>query len=397
MKILTFTTLFPNNIYPNHAIFVNERIKHMKKEMDIRVIAPVPYFPPINISKKWYSYSQVTPFERTENGTQVHHPRYYTIPKFFMSLYGHFLYYCSISYLMTTKRFYDFQLIDAHYAYPDGYAAVRLGKYFKVPVTVTVRGTDINLFPSFPRIKKRIIYTLTHATKIISVSQALKDKIVELGIPESKVEVIRNGVDATNFHSISEKKNILNNTFYPPTNKKIILSVGNIIETKGFQILIKALRKIKSDSLREVPFLIIVGDGPYRKTLEELIATLNLENDVYFTGSISHSEMVDWYNLCDLFCLASYREGIPNVILEAFACGKPVVASSVGGIPEIITDDCGLLAHKLSADIFTEKITYALDKEWDHNKIISHSRTFNWDNTTKKISTLFKSIIHKGK
>lgn len=386
MNIVTFTTLFPNNTSPDFAIFVRERIRFITGVMNVKVVAPVPFFPSININKKWYTYSQVYNIEN-QNGIEVFHPRYFIIPKFFMSFYGHFLYYSTRATLIKIKDYYDFKLIDSHYAYPDGYAAVLLGKKLGVPVIITVRGTDINLFPAFPRIRKKIVYALTHAQRIISVSQALKDKIIDLGIPESKIEVIRNGVDTSIFYPTQNIRETLN----LPVNRKIVLSIGNILETKGFQLLIKSLNIIKST--QKPPLLVIIGEGPYKHVLEDLVTTLNLDNDVLFAGPKPHKTLLQWYNACDIFCLASFREGIPNVILESFACGKPVVATNVGGIPEIVTKDNGFIVSELSAEKFASTLLKSLTMKWDYKKIAAYAKTFNWDVTTKKLYTLFQSVI----
>ena len=386
LNILTYTTLFPNNTHPSFAVFVRERIRFMTGVMNLKVVAPVPFFPSININKKWFTYSQVYKIEN-QNGIEVFHPRYFIIPKFFMSLYGYFLYYSTIGILKKIKEYFNFTLIDSHYAYPDGYASVLSGKSLGVPVTITVRGTDINLFPTFPRIRNKIIYALTHANKIISVSQALKDKIIDMGIPESKIDVIRNGVDTSVFYPIQNVRDELN----LPKNRKIILSIGNIYETKGFQLLIKSLDIIRNR--QEPPLLVIIGEGPYKNVLVDLITTLSLNNDVLFAGLKPHKTLFQWYNACDVFCLASFREGIPNVIFESFACGKPVVATGVGGIPEVVTNDNGLIVPELSAEKIASAIVKSINTRWNHKKIVDHAKIFNWDFTTKKLFSLFQSVI----
>jgi glycosyltransferase involved in cell wall biosynthesis len=389
LKILTYTTLFPNNTNPNFGVFIRERIRFMAEVMNLKVVAPVPFFPSININKKWYSYSQVHKFEN-QNGIEVFHPVYFMIPKFFMSIYGYFLYISTIGLLKKIKEYYDFKLIDSHYAYPDGYASVLLGKNLGVPVTVTVRGTDINLFPTFPRIRKKIIHALNQASKIISVSQALKDKIIDMGIPESKIHVIRNGVDTSVFFPVQSVRDEMD----LPKGRKIVLSIGNIIETKGFQLLIKSIDIIKTS--QKPPLLVIIGNGPYKNVLEDLVTTLDLNNDVLFAGPKPHGTLFKWYNACDVFCLASFREGIPNVILEAFACGKPVVATAVGGIPEIVTSDNGFMVPELSAEKIASAIVKSLNAEWNREKIIEYAKTFAWDVTGKNLFSLFQSIIMKS-
>lgn len=394
INVLTYTNLYPNNINPNFAVFVKERAQHIKDFVNLRVVAPVPYFPPINICPTWYQYSQIVKY-RIQDEIKIFHPRFFITPKILMSMYGYFMYYSVIGFLRKMKKGFDFDLIDAQYAYPDGFAALLVAKRLKVPITLTVRGSDINYFTTLPKIRERIIFTLKNVDKIISVSQALKDTIVQLDIPETKVVVIQNGVDTTMFHPINNSRNDLG----LPKNRKIILSVGNVIKTKGHHLIIKALSIIrKKDPQKQLPHLIIIGDGNYKTKLIKLIKELDLKDYVTFTGRLQHNTIIKWYNACDIFCLASYHEGLPNVLREAMACGKPVVATNVGGIPEIITsDDYGFLVSELDPGKIALTLNNALNKKWDTKKIITYASSMDWKSSSKKLNTVFQSVVDARK
>jgi len=362
MKVLVFTSLFPNNMEPNKGVFIKERMRNVAKYCEIEVVAPVPYFPPIGIFKKWYKFSQIKNRENIE-GLKTCHPRFFVTPKVGMLFYGFFMFLSVFTTVKQIKKGFNFDLIDAHYIYPDGFAAVLLGKVFKKPVVVSARGTDINLYPFFPFIRKQIIYTMKNAKKIISVCEALKDKMISLGVQKDKIEVIPNGVDTKKFKVISQLKSRTNLEL--PIDRKILLSVGCLVKHKGFQRLIGALDIIKKGwDKHKPPFLVIVGDGPYRTKLELKIKQLRLENDTALVGVKPHADLYKWFNAADLFCLASSREGWPNVLLEALACGVPVVATRVDGIPEIIySEEYGFLVDNQDKKQLAKAISDGLSRK----------------------------------
>jgi glycosyltransferase involved in cell wall biosynthesis len=392
MKVLTFTTLFPNNIMTSHGIFIMERMKKVASWCELKIVVPVPFFPALKINKKWYQYSKVARIRKYPE-FKAYYPRYFITPKVGMIFYGLFLFLSTINIFRKINKRYNFELIDSHYIYPDGFAAVLLAKLFRKKVVVSARGTDINLYPQFPLIQKQILFTLQKADGIIAVCQALKDVMVELGIAEKKIKVIPNGVDLKKFYPVDQNES--RKKLKLPMNRKIILSVGNLIERKGFHFIIEALAQINSELTDEdCPLLIIVGEGEYRTNLEQMIRNCKLEDQVILVGAQSHTKLNAWYNSCDLFCLASSREGWPNVIFEALACGKPVVATKVWGVPEIIkSDNYGLLVNSQSPSQISDKIKLALNKNWNRKDIIQYARNNDWKKVGKKVYQMFQSTI----
>jgi glycosyltransferase involved in cell wall biosynthesis len=199
MRVLTFTTLYPNNVWPNHGVFIKERMTFFADldGVEVKVVAPVPYFPDIRLGSRW-RYSQVTSYQLIE-GLEVYHPQYFMTPKIGMSFYGLTMFWSVLPVVKKIQKEFNFDIIDAHYAYPDGYAATLLSNYFKKPVVVSARGSDINLYREFLIIRKFLRRTLLKANKVVAVCQALKKGIVRLGVPEEKISVIPNGVDRCKF------------------------------------------------------------------------------------------------------------------------------------------------------------------------------------------------------
>lgn len=390
MKILVFTSLYPNNIWPHHGVFIKERMTQVARldQCEVKVVAPVPYFPPIRINHRW-RYSQVERREIIE-GVEVYHPRYFMTPKVGMALYGLMMFFSVLPLVRKIRENFDFDLIDAHYIYPDAFAAILLGSFFKKPVVVSARGSDINQFTHFPVIKRLIRHTLHRADRVIAVCEALRDAMVELGVEKDHISVIPNGVDLKKFHSFP-KEEARKKLGLP--NKRIILSVGGLIPRKGFDFLIRAQRILLEERHEKDLYLVIVGEGESRRELERLISELDLEEHVRLVGNIPHEALYLWYSAADLFCLASSREGWPNVVMESLACGTPVVATDIWGVPEIIrSDKVGLLIRRNEREI-AEKIATALKKPWRSDEIIRYVSEHTWDRVALSVRTVFESVL----
>ena len=392
MKVLVFTSLYPNNVWPNQGVFIKERMTHFVKfdECEMKIVAPVPYFPPVKINWRW-SFSRVARWE-VRDGVEVYHPKYYMIPKIGMSLYGLMMFLSVLGTIKKIRKNFDFDLIDAHFVYPDGFAAVLLGWFFKKPVVVTARGSDINRYSRFPVIRSLLRYTLLNSDRVVAVSQRLKEATMRLGVPDSKICVIPNGVDTQKFFPVVKTKarQMLNLAI----GADIIVSVGHLTRNKGFHLLIRAMKILTQQSPQRNIFLIIVGDGQCRKELEDMVAALGLDRNIQFQGSVAHEQLAVWYSAADLFCLASEMEGWPNVLLESLACGTPVVATAVGGIPEIIrSNKIGLLVDRHEMKI-SEAINAGLNKRWLSEDLLEYARHHSWDCAAGAVREVFQSVLN---
>jgi len=391
MKVLVFTALYPNNVWPNHGIFIKERMTALarRNECELRVVAPVPYYP---FDIGWRSgYARVAK-EETIDGIRVYHPRYLLIPKIGMTLHGALMCLSVLRAVRRVRRSFSFDLIDAHFVYPDGFAAVLLGRLLRKPVIVTARGSDINVFASFPLIGWLINYTLCKAHHLIAVSGALGKAIAAMGVPRQKISLIPNGVDQQKFKKIGKAE--ARQTLGLPEDRAIVLSVGSLNPVKGFDLLIRAFKILVETSATRKPYLVVIGDGPLRKDLARMIGELSLQSHARLVAAVPHSELYRWYSAADVFCLASDREGYPNVLLEALACGTPVVATAVGGIPEIVTSDAlGFLAERRE-QCMADKLHQALGKAWDSKLIMSSAKNYSWQAAAEKMTRVFESVLN---
>ncbi|GBC59251.1 glycosyl transferase family 1 [Desulfonema ishimotonii] len=395
MKVLTFTSLFPNHLSPDHAVFIKNRMAAFAKHepADVKVVAPVPFFPPVRLNARWYAFSQIRRFE-TLDGLEIWHPRYLVTPKVGMAFYGINMFLGALQTVKTLYRSFPFDIIDAHYIYPDGLAAVLMGKYFRKPVVLSARGTDVNFYPRFGSIRKIMKYTLSRCTSVISVCASLKDIMTEeLGVSGDKIHVIPNGINTAMFRRTDTAEARLKLGI--PNHKKVLISVGALIERKGHHLLVDGIGRIRKDG--PVNFsTFIVGEGEYRKRIEDKITENGLAEDVRLVGQIPNHELVSWYNAADIFFLGSSREGWPNVVSEALACGTPVIATRANGVPEIITsDDYGILVDR-TPESFATGIRQALSRAWDHEKIYGYGQSRTWKTVASEVYDVFDQVIHNA-
>lgn len=366
-KILVITDQFPNSVQPVRGIFTLQWLMNLSKICDIKAIIPLSWID-FKIKSKHKRLKEKLPLDENYSGIEVLRPLYFYTPKFARSFYGFFYFSSILPLALKIKKSFRYEAIYAVTAYPDGFAAVLLGWLTGTPVIVHAIGTDINVYTqSFLR-RKLILWSLKKCFKIISVSEALKKRMIEIGVPSEKIDVIYNGVDRSVF---SLKKNCTDLTY----QQKLILYVGNLKKEKGLSELIEAYRSVKNDKLS----LVIIGDGLYKKELLRQIEKYDLKQ-VKLMGSQPPSVVADWMNRATVLCLPSYNEGVPNVVLESIACGLPVVATDVGGIPEIIvSEEYGLMLKRRDSRQLAERLTEALNKKWDKKKIAEYSKKFSWE------------------
>jgi len=284
-----------------------------------------------------------------------------------------------------------FDLIHAHFTWPSGYVAVKLGKEFRVPVVVTAHGYDVYDLPFRGRAWfEKVKYTLDTTNHIITVSNSNKEILLEkLNIPKDKISVIPNGFDPKLFHPMDQT--LARKKLGLPLDKKIILNVASLVPIKGHEYLIQAMKKVVRQ--RKDVLLVIVGEGQLRGKLQQVVTQLELDKYVKFVGARPHHEIPLWMNAADIFVLPSLSEGNPTVMFEALGVGLPFVGTAVGGVPEIITsEDYGLLCEPANPKNLAEKILIALEKEWDREKIRKYAGQFTWKKIANKILEIYKEV-----
>ena len=387
IRLLTFSTLYPNAAQPTHGVFVENRLRHLLGSGAVHstVLAPVPWFPSqADRFGAWAAFARV-PRAETRHGITVHHPRFPVIPRMGMTLAPALLYRAVLPALRRLRaNGVAFDAIDAHYVYPDGVAAVWLGRALGRPVVITARGTDVNLIPRHAVPRRLIQGAIAGAAALVAVSGALRDALVELGAPPGKVTVLRNGVDLT--------------LFRPPPDRAAaraalglagptLISVGHLIERKGHHLAIEALASLQGWSL------LIVGEGPERPRLEALAARPGIAGRVRLLGARPHADLPALYGAADVLVLASSREGWANVLLESMACGTPVVASDIWGNPEVVrAPEAGRIVPREAAAIAAGVRALSAAAP-DRTATRAYAEGFGWDATTEGQLALFRRVL----
>ena len=388
MKILTFTSLYPNSMQGRHGIFVENRLRHLlaSGEVESRVVAPVPWFPFRH--PRFGEYARFAAVQRREvrSGVIVEHPRYLVIPKIGMSLTPWSM--ARAAYPVLKKMIsdgYAFDLIDAHYFYPDGVAAALVARSLGKPLVITARGTDLNLIPAYRIPRALIRWAAGRADAMITVCQALKDVLVDMGEPADRIQVLRNGVDLSMF-SPPVERGVLRERL--GMRRISLLSVGHLIKRKGHDLVISALKHLPDMEL------FIAGDGEEADALGRLAVELGVEDRVTFLGAVSHEKLRDYYGAADALVLASSREGWANVLLESMACGTPVVATRVWGTPEVVASpEAGVLADNRDVASIVEAVRELFENYPAREETRRYAENFGWEPTTRGQIELFRRVL----
>ncbi|MFC2952110.1 glycosyltransferase [Marinicaulis aureus] len=390
MRILLFSTLYPNAARPAHGVFVENRLTAycQKYDADVKVIAPVPWFPFTHPMFGEYADFARAPHRETRNGFDVFHPRYFIPPKVAMDVAPVSLTRC----LRKAARElidngWDFDFIDAHYFYPDAVAAAQVARELGKPFVVTARGTDVTLLPSFTRPRRLIQDTAQRADAIITVAASLKQELVRLGATEQKITVLRNGVDLEAFSPADreQERRVLG------ADGLVLASVGHLIERKGHDLVIEALKFLPGATL------LIAGSGPMRASLENQAAAAGVADRVRFLGEVGHHELRGVYSAADVLVLASSREGWPNVLLEAMACGAPCVATDVGGVREVIAaPEAGRLVTERNPEAIAFEVKALLASPPGRKKTRAYAERHSWGETADGMHRIFKELTDKA-
>lgn len=396
-KILVISHLFPNNIENSKGIFVFDQVKKLSKLNDIKIISPIIWIPFSYFFGSWGKLRKVN-HKISINSIDVYYPRYFAIPlrirsKILMWFAGFIYSFHVFLKILEIKREFNFDIIHSHFAFPDGFSSVILGRIFKKPVVITVHGSDINLYTEEKNhLKPMVVYALKNASHIVVVSTALKEKVIKLGIDENKISVIPNGYDSELFKPIDKydaRKNL-----GLPTDRKILLFVGNLYPVKGVSYLIEAM-KIISERSNNI-MLTLVGEGYLKPQLQSTVKEYGLSSKVLFAGSQPHERIPLWMNACDLLVLPSVSEGFGAVLIEAAACGKPIVASDIGGIPEASNKFGRKLVPPKDPQALANSILEALDSNFNSENIIEENKKFDFSNIVCQLTNIYAQVKYNN-
>ena len=392
MTILVLSQIFPNQSQTGAGVYVWEQVRALHAlGIKVTVVSPVPYAPGwLKFWPRVRKFSTI-PQRTVIDGMTVEYPRIPVLPGGRLFYLSGFFYYLWVRALVGRYvREGGASLIHAHSVMPDGFAAVLLGREFRIPVVCTGHGSDVHSYPENHRLtRKATRWVLRKADKIVMVSEALRARAITIS-DQRPMTIVRNGADPTVFrrHHRSEARARLG--LLP--NQRIVLFVGTLREIKGIPYLLEAVSQLVDVQL------CLIGDGELRQDLEHTAQRLGLAARCHFLGQRPHEELPFWYSAADCLCISSVMEGLPTILPEAMMCGTPVVATAVGGIPEVVKNgDTGLLVSPRDSKSLSQAIAAVLENA-DLKAALSSKAQFRairdltWEGNARAMVALYKEM-----
>ena len=327
LRVLTLSTLFPDASRPNFGVFVERQTIALaaRDGVEVEVVAPIglPRWP-LSLHPH-YRARTALPRTETWKGLSVHRPRFPILPPLGRNWAAKRMAETLLPFLQALRTRFPFDIIDAEYFWPDGVAAVALGRALGVPVSIKARGSDIDHWSRHETIRRQMVEAALAADGLLAVSEALKARMIALGMPAAKIAVHHTGVDAALFRprDRAEAKAALG------LAGPVVVTAGALVPVKGHRLALDAISLVPEASW------IVVGDGPERPALEKIVRERGLEGRVRLLGTRPHAELPGLLGAADVLLHTAEREGLANVWVEALACGTPVVITETGAAREV--------------------------------------------------------------
>ena len=394
LKILSLTTVYPNPHEPGHGVFVRARLQAIGALADVKVVAPLALLDYSNPHGKVFGRRRFAMWQRDQN-PEVVYPRW-VFPPFGTPINVLCLLFRLLPTLRRIRREFAFDVIDAHFGYPEGVAACLLAAVFRCPFTVTLRGSEAVPHADYRLRRLCMQWTFRRAARIFAVSPELRNFAISLGADPSRTKTVPNGIDRRIFYPRESLANRLKHGLDPDAH--VIVSAGELVETKGHHSVIRAVKSLQDHGVRvQLVFAGKAGRGgaDYEPALRRLAG--ELQCDVRFVGWVGPETLAELLSAADLFCLASYSEGWPNVVHEALSCGTPVVATRVGGIPHMIcSDQYGFLVPVGDQAALDSAVATAIHKTWDRASISEWGRSRSWDSVAQEVVGEFRRLLARS-
>jgi glycosyltransferase involved in cell wall biosynthesis len=381
LKIAVVTRYFPSSAEPWQGRSAYQTLCVLARQADVQVFYPNATYPSF-LKPRSRSYDKLDD-SYCPPDVKASYYDYPALPLVSRPLNG----WMAARVLLPHVRRFAPDIIHSFFLYPDGYAALRIGKALSVPVVAMSIGSDINRIgdPISSLLTRRV---LCGADFLITVSGDLRKKAVAMGASPEKALAIVNGCDLSVFY-VRDRLEARQKLHVDPAAEAVVY-IGRMDVKKGLRELVEAAASLhpQRPNLR----VYLVGDGPDRPLIESAIQANNADSYIHSMGACSFDDVAVWMAAADLVTLPSYMEGCPNVVLEALACGRPVVATNVGGIPEIMNDECGRLVPPRDPAALAHALASVLDRSWDA-AAISASRSRSWDTVAAELLEVFESVV----
>jgi glycosyltransferase involved in cell wall biosynthesis len=363
MKVLLFSNHYPASDAPTRGTYNHNIFNALGRTCEVRVVGPVPWWTRTRRPRHLLLGQHETRF-----GLDASFPSFWSVPGA-TALHGHATFLSLVPHLLRLRVSFPFDVVVGCNAYPDGVGAADLAAAARVPLVQNVIGSDVNELPSWPALRPQIVWALCRAAKVVAVSHDMAERVVELGVPRERVLGQHNGVDGQTFalrDKAEARRHVGIDHLVGDPPRPVIVYVGNVKVSKGARDLVEAMAPLARKHGRADALLYVVGSGDADAEIAARVRELGLEGSVRLVGRQLHTEIPWWMSACDVFCLPSHMEGCPNVVLEALASGRGVVASRAGGIPELVTDGKnGFLVPPRDPEALASGLAASLARDWD--------------------------------
>lgn len=381
-RVAILTNLFPFPDDTTRGVFNLQQFQSLAAHHDLLVLVPIPF-------REWKPvYASV----HSMGGIEVRYFPYFYPPGFARALHDSCLWLSMQRRIIRAAKTFAPQCVLGCWLFPDGVAAARLARKLNLPLVLKAHGSDLNQRSGVGKAAQRIRAAVEQSASLVVVSQALQARASELGLDTTRTRVIYNGVATEKFRpgSKSEARASLG----LPGEATLIVFIGNLKETKGCVDLLMAAPAVLAVR-RDVRFC-FVGSGSAEGRLRDLARQLRIVDSLVMPGRQRHEQVVDWICASDLVALPSHAEGVPNVLLESMACGRPVVATSVGGIPEVVARQSGVLVAPRDTAALSDALLTALARPWSAPDIRRSVTPFTWQRSGLALAEVIESAIVKS-
>ena len=391
--IVVLSSLFPSSVQPGAGLFVRERMFRVGAHVPLAVVSPQPWFPLQGWLRRFKpGFRPGAPRHEMQQGHDVWFPRFFSLPGLLKRFDGWFMALGARSRMAQLKREGRLDLIDAHFGYPDGFAAAKLAGWLGVPYTVTLRGTETR-HAADPVLRLRLAHALARAARVFSVSDSLRQVALKVGVQPERARVVGNGVDITRFY-VLDKATQRRELGLPP-DAPVLVTVGGLVERKGFHRVMAAMQVLRQN-FPQLQYLVVGGpspEGDWTARLKTLAGELQLQDCVHFTGPVAPDDLRRYLSAADVFALSTRNEGWANVLLEAMACGLPVVTTDVGGNAEVVCrPELGTVVPFDDAPALQQALAQALQHPWDRAHIRAYAEANVWDRRIDDLEAEFLAL-----
>lgn len=390
--VLAFTSLFRTPNERVRAPFTSEFLRALGEFAEVSLVCPIPWAPDvafIRARSEWAKFLKV-PARTSVDGVDVHYVQYPLLPRLSGVIQPWLEAQAARAAVAAIHARKPVDLVNGRFVFPDGVAAASMARSLHVPLILTALGTDINVYAQQRFKRGQTRRALLQAAHVTAVSPALADQIRDMGVQPQHLSAAVNGIDIDRF--CPQGESVLRQRCHLAADRKVLVSLARLSSEKGLNVLLDAISLLKQRG--DCDFTtVLIGDGPERAALEQQSRASGIADVVHFAGEIDHASVPGWLRGADAFCLPSFREGTPNVVIEALASGVPVVSTDVGGTPLLLNPDNGRLVPPHQAAPLAEAISEVVHGHWSVEKIRASVSHMSWRSEAQRMMNIIETIL----